>query len=777
MELFKLFGVFELKGADKAKSDIEAIEDKAAGMGGRFSALGGIVAGAAAGIAGAVSVIGGAVGAMGIKFNASMEQSEIAWTTLLGSADAAKERIQTLLDLGARTPFEFEGLDKSAKLLDMAGFKGKELEETLVKVGDAVSAVGGGQAELEGVATALFQMSAKGKISAEEMSQMAERGIPVWQILADKMGKSVQQVMKMSEQGKLLADDVIPLLVDGMGTKFAGAMDKQSKSFNGMMSTMWDNIKMISGELAKPMFERMKKGLENVLPILDGLMSLLKGDFVSAVETVTKAFGQEKGLVISKFFLKIKEGVETARTAISNAKTFIEGIFALFQGNEGKAASLLSSLGLTPDQIYAIMDAVEIIKTTFTTGFNLIKGVITSFAPIVQTNFERILSVIGQVMGVVKPLVMDTFKSIKTWWDSNGAALAENVKTVFDGIWAVIQFVMPLIKVLIQTVFTAIKDIIKGGLNVISGAFKIFASLIKGDWSGLWDGIKQFVSGAIQLIWGIINLNFVKSILNLFKSFGSGAISFIKGMWDDIAKKFTSMQTSITNSVSGFFKGVVSWFTKMKDQAQTIFSLLRQFGEGVFTAFKNTVISVAQNIWSQVVSKFKGLKDGVVSLFNSLKSTSEGIFIKIYDVMTSPIKTATTFIKEQVDKIVGFFKGMNIKFPKIKLPHFSLKGEFSLKNMTVPSVGVDWYKNGGVFPANDPRMIGIGDASVPEAAIPLRDDVLGKIGAMIANTMPKQTDSKPVEQHLHFNVPVEKPNETARKSKKALQDLAFQYGI
>jgi phage tail tape-measure protein len=104
-----------------------------------------------------------------------MEQSEIAWTTLLGSAEEAKKTIEDLKELGAKTPFEFEGLDKSAKLLNMAGFEGEKLRETLIAVGDAVSAVGGGQEELEGVSMALFQMSAKGKASAEEMNQLAER--------------------------------------------------------------------------------------------------------------------------------------------------------------------------------------------------------------------------------------------------------------------------------------------------------------------------------------------------------------------------------------------------------------------------------------------------------------------------------------------------------------------------------------------------------------------------------------------------------------------------
>jgi tape measure domain-containing protein len=665
------------------------------------------VAGAAAGIAGAVAVIGGAVGGMGIKFNAGMEQSEIAWTTLLGSADAAKERIQTLLDLGAKTPFEFEGLDKSAKLLDMAGFKGKDLEETLVKVGDAVSAVGGGQAELEGVSTALFQMSAKGKISAEEMSQLAERGIPVWQILADKMGKSTQEVMKMSENGKLMAKDTIPLLVDGMGEKFGGAMDKQSKSFNGMMSTMWDNIKMISGELAKPSFNFMKDQLTNLLPILDAFMSMIKGDMVGATEILTKAFGQEKGLIITRFFIGIKDGIETAKEGLKVGIDFIKNLFTT----------------LAP----VILPALAGVKEGIRVGIDFIKNLFTTLAPVVL-----------QVIEMIKPPLLAFISEIKTWWQQNGQELLANFQTVWNGIMAFIQFIMPVIKVIFETFIAAVKNIVKGGLDFISGLFKFFASLLKGDMSGMWEGLKQMFSGAIQFIWGLINLNFVRGILNLFKSFGTGALNTIKGMWSKISGAFTSAINSVKSFSSGMVNSVIGYFKNLYNNASRIFGTLKTFGANTFNALKQAVVNTAQKLWSDVVSKFNGMKTGVSSVFDSIKTKATTIFNNVRDAIQNPIKTAVGFVKEQVDKIVGYFTNAKIKFPKIPMPHFGITGEFSIKKKTVPKLSVEWYKKGGIFDANSPQVIGVGDhPTAKEAALPLTDRVLGTIGESIAALMPQ----------------------------------------
>lgn len=91
------------------------------------------------------------------------------------------------------------------------------------------------------------------------------------------------------------------------------------------------------------------------------------------------------------------------------------------------------------------------------------------------------------------------------------------------------------------------------------------------------------------------------------------------------------------------------------------------------------------------------------------------------------------FFKDGVDKISGFFKKMKIKLPKIKLPHFKLEGKFSLLPPSVPKLKVDWYAQGGLFPANSPQIIGVGDnKNVPEAVLPLSDQVLGTIGKSIA---------------------------------------------
>lgn len=95
-------------------------------------------------------------------------------------------------------------------------------------------------------------------------------------------------------------------------------------------------------------------------------------------------------------------------------------------------------------------------------------------------------------------------------------------------------------------------------------------------------------------------------------------------------------------------------------------------------------------------------------------------------------------IKEQVDKIKGFFSGMKLSLPKIKLPHFKLTGEFSLKKMTVPKLSVEWYAKGGIFTRptifNTPYGLkGVGEAGA-EAVLPI-DRLQGYITGAIEKTV------------------------------------------
>lgn len=121
--------------------------------------------------------------------------------------------------------------------------------------------------------------------------------------------------------------------------------------------------------------------------------------------------------------------------------------------------------------------------------------------------------------------------------------------------------------------------------------------------------------------------------------------------------------------------------------------------------------------WDTIKAKAIAFKDAVVAAFENFKTRVTTTFNNIKTAIVTPIQTAINTVKGIIDKIKGWFP-INIGkiFSNLKLPHFKLSGEFSLKNKTVPHLSVDWYKTGGIF--DSPSVIGVGEAGA-EAVVPL----------------------------------------------------------
>lgn len=244
----------------------------------------------------------GAAAVAAVRMAGEFEQSEIAFGTLLGSGQKAKTFLADLSKFAASTPFELTGLQSASRKLLAFGFDSNSIIPIMKNVGDAIAGLGGGAAEIDRVTMALGQMKAKGKVSAEEMMQLAEMGIPAWDILAKKIGKSVPEAMEMASKGAIPAATAINALVDGMGEKFGGLMDKQSKSLLGTWSNLQDNISSIGRTIGKELMTSLDitgqigkindalTGLSNAL-LKDGLMGSLAKLFSPEVKVAVIAIG------------------------------------------------------------------------------------------------------------------------------------------------------------------------------------------------------------------------------------------------------------------------------------------------------------------------------------------------------------------------------------------------------------------------------------------------------------------------------------------------------
>lgn len=142
---------------------------------------------------------------------------------------------------------------------------------------------------------------------------------------------------------------------------------------------------------------------------------------------------------------------------------------------------------------------------------------------------------------------------------------------------------------------------------------------------------------------------------------------------------------------------------------------------------KASLIATWNSIKASISATINNLKTAMANAWNSIKSTASSVWNGIKTAITSPITSARDKVKAIIDKLKSYFpiKVGNL-LSGIKLPHFKISGEFSIKNKTVPKLSIDWYKTGGIF--DGPQVIGVGEAG-PEAVVPL-DKFWDKLDSM-----------------------------------------------
>lgn len=183
----------------------------------------------------------------GIEYNAQIEKYTTGFTNMLGSAEAAQQVMSQIQEDAAKTPFDVESLTKANQYLISAGENASYARNTIMALGDAVSATGGGNDELNRMAQNLQQIANTGKATAVDIKQFAYAGIDVYGILADYTGKSTAEVQKMTISYDLLTQALQAASEEG--GRYYNSMDTQSQTMNGRVSTLQDNVKQLAGLL------------------------------------------------------------------------------------------------------------------------------------------------------------------------------------------------------------------------------------------------------------------------------------------------------------------------------------------------------------------------------------------------------------------------------------------------------------------------------------------------------------------------------------------------
>lgn len=237
----------------------------------------------------------------GIEYNAQIEKYTTGFTNMLGSAEAANEAMKAIQEDAARTPFNVEALTQANQLLISAGENAGYSRKVIMALGDAVSATGGGNDELSRMAANLQQIANVGKASAIDIKQFAYAGINVYQVLADYTGKSVQEVQNMTISYDTLSQALIAASEEG--GRYYNAMDTQSQTMNGRVSTLGDNVKQLAGLMTGDLSNGIGMVISNLNDMTVAAIEAYKtdgwkglGDAIldldNPISTIIKKFGE-----------------------------------------------------------------------------------------------------------------------------------------------------------------------------------------------------------------------------------------------------------------------------------------------------------------------------------------------------------------------------------------------------------------------------------------------------------------------------------------------------
>ena len=418
----------------------------------------------------------------------------------------------------------------------------------------------------------------------------------------------------------------------------------------------------------------------------------------------------------------------------------------LWKTNEGFRDAIIGTWNRIKDTIsgfcQGIVDRLNALGFQFTDIVDVLKTVWDGFcqvlAPIFEGVFNNMANILSTVTGVITG-ILDVFIGIFT---GNWSQAWTGVKEIFSSIWNGIS-----------SFFTNILNVIKGVADVVLGWFgtswnEVWTNIktfFEGIWNGIatffttiWETLKNIVTVGIMAIGSILSAAF--DIITLpFRFIWENCKEIIISVWDAIKSKVSTVIHAVASVISTVMNAIKTVFSTVWNAIKTVVTTVVNAIKSVVTTVFNAIKSTATTVWnaikaavttpvnaikSTVTTVFNSVKSTVTSIFNGIKSTATSVWNGIKTAITTPIEAAKNKVKSVVDAIKGFFSGMKISLPHIKLPHFKVTGKLSISPPSVPHLSIDWYKEGGImtsptiFGMNGSSLMAGGEAGA-EAILPL----------------------------------------------------------
>tara|TARA_Y100000310_G_scaffold339754_1_gene433444 strand:+ start:86 stop:3967 length:3882 start_codon:yes stop_codon:yes gene_type:complete len=614
----------------------------------------------------------------GIQTANSLIMSRKGFEALTGSEEEAKNMMEEIMQFAKKSPFPTTQIIAATRRLNAFGMSGEESLTTIKNVSEAVAGMGGNAEQIQRVTRAMGQMLAKGKLSAEEMTQqLAEAGIQSWDILATHLGKTKAEVMELGKQGKLTGKEFIEAFNAEVPKRYGGSLEKMAETFQGRMSELKDTWELEFGMAMEGSMDQINKALPSIIKLVEKLAKTMGpaiGEIMTSLATtlveilppllpfikaIAEAFADLMAVLAPIAGRILKFLVENLMKAADVLIPFITKVLEL-------AGVLIDALMpvLQPILDLIILIADEIGKA--------LAPVFEALKPVLKEVGEILSKEIGTVLDALRPLIKPLAKAfgqileavvplIPSWVELHMAmmpllvAFLELAVEILPPLikaftWLMTKVLIPIQKVIIKlqtlfikgiiwpikTIYTILKKLIKGDFN------KFFLNMAKAIGGALWKAMDAMQNWFVSLpgnIW-----NWIKALGGLLvdagKELGKLIFEGIKKLPEllkyfflqlpfDLIKWILMGHAYIIKAgiwlIKGLIKGIIAgwkfiidFFTKLPDRIKGFF---KEAGKWLWNAGDTLIHGLWAGIqiaWDAVVQFFIDLPGRVVGFFDTV---------------------------------------------------------------------------------------------------------------------------------------------------------------
>lgn len=691
MDLFRLFGTIAIK-TESARKEIDDVINQTESARGKISTGFGNIGKAAVNMGKLIVGAGVAIG--GALF--AVTESTMEYRTAMGKLDTAFTTAGHSAEAATDT---YNGLVRVLGDTDVAVEAANHLAllcdnekdlETWTNICTGVYATFGDSLPIEGLTEAANETAKVGQVTGPLADALNWAGIS-----EDAFNESLAACTTEQERQQLIME-TLNGVYDEASQKYQEtnadiiAANEAQEKFNSALATF--------GEAAQPLVTAIKDGFADLLTAVSELIA--GADFAAIESAIDSAFSW------------------LLDTAVPAVQDFVD--FVIEHKDPIVAALAAVAAGFVAWNVVSIISGVigvmqTLIKTT--EGETLAQKLL---------NLVMAANPIGIIITVIAALVA---AFIVLWNNCEGFRnffinLWENIKNIVsNAVEAVKNFFGNLVSG-VQEKFNAMKEAATEKFNAIKDAAVEKFNAIKDAVTEKFNAAKEAMGTIMQAAKDVVSEK-LSAMKAAYDEHGGGIKGAAAAIMEGVKGYYTAGYDFINNLTGGKLGEMVS---KVKEK---------------LTAAKDAVVNKLNEIKTNFTNKLNAVKTTVTNIFNAVKTA-----------ITNPIETAKNTVKNIVDTIKGFFSGMTISFPHIKLPHFSISpAGWKIRDLlegSIPSLGISWYAKAMDNPMimEKPTIFGynaasgnlLGGGEAGSEVVSGTDKLMDMIGQAVESKMATQLD-------------------------------------